>query len=91
MTSIWNRSLVCTAFMAALALGGCARSEIGEECETSGATDECVDNAVCTNRNDGAPICRKICSSQDDCATNESCNGISGTNIKSCQPEVVAP
>jgi hypothetical protein len=66
-------------------IGACGEGDIGDSCDTSGATDECVDGAICTNTTDGA-VCRKVCTSQDDCSDTETCNGISGTNTKSCQP-----
>ena len=91
MASRMKSSLLLLGMMAALGLFGCGHSEIGEECETAGATDECVDSAVCTNGSTGVPVCRKICTEQEDCATTENCNGISGTNMKSCQPSIVAP
>ena len=78
-------------WMAALALaisvaacGG--KGEIGESCDTPSATDECVDGAVCTNESGDNRSCRKLCTDQAQCAANEGCNGISGSNLKSCQP-----
>lgn len=66
-------------------LGGCA-SDIGEECEDTGSSDECVDGAICTNE-EGGPVCREVCDADEDCASDEHCNGVAGTNIKSCQPD----
>jgi hypothetical protein len=64
----------------------CGKADVGESCDEAGKTDECVDDAVCTNEDDGA-TCRKLCEEQTDCAAGESCNGVSNTNLKSCQPE----
>lgn len=76
------------AFVLALAslAAACGKADIGEECEDVGKQDECVDGAVCTNGDDGS-ACRKLCDDQEQCPAGESCNGISGTNLKSCQPE----
>ncbi len=76
------------ALMGLLAFGfaACGGAEIGESCDEAGSTDECVDNAVCTNE-DGRASCRRICAEHTDCPADHDCNGVSGTNIKSCQPE----
>jgi hypothetical protein len=65
---------------------GCGESEIGEECDEAGSTDECVDGAICTNTGEDA-VCRALCVEQEDCKGGEACNGVSGSNLKSCQPE----
>jgi hypothetical protein len=59
-------------------------AEIGEECDTSGSTDECTDGAVCSD-DPGGRRCRRVCKDDAECASSEECNGVSGTNIKSCQ------
>jgi hypothetical protein len=64
----------------------CGDADIGEECDETGDTDECVDGAVCTNDGEGA-VCRALCVEQEDCPDDEACNGISGTSLKSCQPD----
>jgi hypothetical protein len=88
MTSLapvhWAWSLAAALFIA-----GCGKSDVGEECDESGATDECVDGAICTNQSDGDdPVCRTLCVDQEDCPKGQACNGVSGTNQKSCQPDV---
>jgi hypothetical protein len=62
---------------------------VGEECEEEGKVDgECEDNAVCAKRSDnGALTCLKQCTEQAQCGANEDCNGVSGTNIKGCNPK----
>ena len=65
----------------------CGRADTGEACDTSGDTDECVDEAICTKDSNGATTCRKRCTDGSQCAANEHCNGVSSTNIKSCQPK----
>jgi hypothetical protein len=68
-----------------LALIGCGASEIGEDCDTAGSEDDCVDGAICTNEEGDINRCREICERHEDCELGESCNGISGSSIKSCQ------
>jgi len=69
-----------------LACGG--KAEVGEKCDTAGATTECADGAICTNDSGGGTFtCRKTCTEQAQCASGENCNGISGSSAKSCQPK----
>jgi len=69
--------------MLTLACGG---SEVGEECDEAGSTDECEDGAVCTNEDAGA-VCRLLCKETVECPAQHACNGVSGTSLKSCQPD----
>lgn len=78
------KSWLLPAFTLCLA---CGRADTGETCDTSGDTDECVDEAICTKDSNGATICRKRCTDDSQCAATEQCNGVSATNIKSCQPK----
>ena len=56
-------ALLALAFGACL-VAGCA-SDLGETCETSGSTDECVDDAVCVQAVSGEdPTCRKACTDE---------------------------
>lgn len=71
-------------FASALA---CGKAAIGEKCDTASSTDECADGAICTNVSGGGFVCRKLCTEQSQCASTESCNGISGGALKSCQPK----
>lgn len=65
----------------------CGGAEVGEACETEGAEDECVDGAICGKHSDtdSAPQCLKICTGDADCASGESCNGVSGSSTKACR------
>jgi hypothetical protein len=82
------RMAISGAVVAALLIGCGGEGEIGDECDESGQTeDECVDGAICTNESDDANTCRKLCTEQEDCDAGENCNGISGSNLKSCQPD----
>ena len=82
-----NRLSSLLVLVGALGLG-CA-ADIGESCDKSGDASECVDEAICTADPKGSGnTCRKRCSSDSECnAATEACNGVSGTNIKSCQPK----
>jgi hypothetical protein len=80
-------------FLAGLALAGLAcGAEIGASCDEHGSTDECVDGGACTNEGgttgyfSGYATCRVICVDQARCAPGLRCNGVSNTNLKSCQP-----
>jgi len=66
--------------------GACGDAEIGEECDDVGSTDECEDGAICTNEETGS-VCRALCTDDTQCPETQACNGISGTNVKSCQPK----
>jgi hypothetical protein len=79
-----HRWLAMVVFFGAVACGGGA--DVGEGCDSAGSTDECVDGAVCTNGETGS-TCRRVCKEDDECGAAEACNGVSGTNIKSCQPK----
>lgn len=69
-----------------LGLVGCGGADIGEECDSAGSRDECVDGAICTNEEADVNRCRRLCDTDEDCETGESCNGVSGSSDKSCQP-----
>jgi hypothetical protein len=67
-------------------VAGCGSAEIGEECDDVGQSDECEDGAICTNEESGG-VCRAVCAETADCPSGHTCNGVSGTNVKSCQPD----
>ena len=79
-------SLFVSTAASALLIVGCGHADVGEECDEPGSSDECVDGAICTNEGEGA-VCRMECTKQEDCPTGEACNGVSGTDTKSCQPD----
>jgi hypothetical protein len=67
---------------------GCSSAAaVGEECSTPGAEDECDEKGICDKKEDGTIACLKRCTDQDDCGTEESCNGITGSEIKACHPK----
>jgi hypothetical protein len=77
--------------LAALLLGavGCGANDVGDECETPGSTDECVDRDVCERSEDDAVVCLLRCVDQGDCGPDENCNGVThgGEEIKACHPK----
>jgi hypothetical protein len=79
---------VAAAWLIALVAACGGHAPIGDPCDTAGETRGCEDGAVCTNQASGN-VCRKLCTAQTDCHTGETCNGISGTSLKSCQPDSV--
>jgi hypothetical protein len=83
----WPGSFRNLAMVLALVVG-CGSAEIGEECEDIGESDECVDGAICTNETSGG-VCRATCTETVSCPSGHTCNGVSGTNVKSCQPDEV--
>ena len=81
-----SRTLAAAILASAVLVGCGGEADVGEECDTSGAEDECVEGAICTAEGEAA-VCRDLCADQADCASGEACNGVSGSNIKSCQPD----
>ena len=81
---MFRRLFALVGLLGPLACGG--EAEIGEECDTAGSSDECVSGAVCTD-DLGGRRCRRVCSDDAQCVATEACNGVSSTNIKSCQPK----
>jgi hypothetical protein len=66
---------------------GCGKPDVGEECDEAGKDGECADDAICTNEDDDKAVCRALCIEQEDCPAGYACNGVSNTNLKSCQPD----
>ncbi len=60
--------------------------EIGGVCEMPGTSDECVSGALCTNES-GGNTCQQICENQEECEEGFSCNGVTGSSEKTCQPD----
>ena len=74
-------------FVTALTVAACGPAAIGEECEDVGHAQECEDDALCTNEADGTATCRALCFDDTACGADHKCNGVSGTNFKTCQPK----
>lgn len=86
MAAMTRTAYLLIALSCSLLLIACGGAELGESCDDEGSTDECVDDAVCTNEGEGA-ACRALCKEQEDCPAGYACNGISSTSQKSCQPD----
>ena len=78
--------LAVLAFAAVLPACSSAAA-VGETCETEGAVDQCVDGAGCGKPADTAtePQCLVVCTSDADCDSGKSCNGLTGSSIKACR------
>lgn len=90
-----NISLLCLKSLLLSALLGCEDEPVpvGGACNERGRQSECVDGAICTNLSGSdaeatgdTNRCLPLCESDDDCAADEGCRGISRTSLKSCQP-----
>ena len=82
-----TRLLVRAVVLLWLLTAACGGADIGESCDEPGSTDECVDDAVCTNEDGDRSACRALCQEHEDCPDGHSCNGISNSSRKSCQPD----
>lgn len=80
-----RRLILSAAATLLLALAACGGADLGEACDTSGSTDECVEDGVCGDRGDGSLTCLKLCTDKAQCASGEDCNGISGSSLKGCR------
>jgi hypothetical protein len=70
------------------ALGCGGEAAQGEACdEAGGEADVCEEGSVCGKRDDADEelVCLKVCTDDADCASDEGCNGVEGTNVKGCR------
>lgn len=82
------RTLAAIVFFFATLSGCASEGDIGAICDKSGDSSQCVAEALCTKDGSGAGnTCRKRCTEQANCAATEACNGVSGANLKTCQPK----
>jgi hypothetical protein len=81
-----NRAIAILLACMSTAFAGCGSPGLGETCDKAGSTDACEDGLVCTNESD-RNTCQQLCTDQAQCTAGLSCNGVSGTNLKSCQPD----
>lgn len=56
-------------------------------CSESGSTTECPGGTVCSTHSTQL-LCAPTCQVKTDCRTDYECNGVSGSNVKSCRPKV---
>jgi len=76
-------SLLALLLLTLASLTACGPAELGEECESTGSTDECVDGAICDTEDDAA-VCLRLCEEDADCGSGYQCTGVSGDNRKAC-------
>lgn len=81
--------LLGLAMVACIALAAACASDgaVGDACDKAGTADGCESGAICANDANGNNYCRKTCTDQAQCSAVESCNGISGSSTKACQPK----
>ena len=80
---------ILLALFLAVTVPGCGAGAVGDECDEAGAEDECEDGAACGKTIDGDVICLKTCNDQEDCGSDENCNGVTGAedDEKACFPK----
>lgn len=79
-----NRRWVWLALGAVgVAVASCGSASVGDPCTTPGSTEQCGDDAVCDSDSKLGTVCLQICESDDDCGTDESCSGLTGS-LKAC-------
>ena len=70
----------------------CNTSVAGGYC-TRGCTfegtqlQECPAGSICTSFGSAAQVCANICTGDGSCREGLQCNGVSGSNVKSCKPK----
>ena len=64
-----------------------SRADVYQACPVSGRTDDCVDGAICAKAANGTLICQILCKDGAACPAGTDCNGVDGTNVKSCHPK----
>lgn len=55
-------------------------------CLQEGSTDECPQGTICAQVTPGTRYCAVICTEQSHCRDFYSCNGITASSTKACQP-----
>lgn len=89
MTKLARSCLALALFTGAavVACGGHPGGTVGEVCDEAGSSNECESDEICDDTGDGGRYCLRICTDHVDCASNERCNGITGSDIKGCHPQ----
>jgi hypothetical protein len=72
-------------FIVALFPACSSAAKVGETCDKEGATEGCESNAACGKNPNGALVCQRLCTDQAQCAATESCNGLTGSSLKTCR------
>lgn len=83
---------VALALGLALAIVGCGKPGLAEECDTVAAEGECAENLVCAQSAGENPTCQTQCFNAGDCPTNTDCVGVDGNDtsstVRSCRPRI---
>lgn len=56
-------------------------------CSVEGSTTECPGGTVCSNHSN-ILLCAPTCQTKEDCRADYECNGLSGSEEKSCRPKI---
>lgn len=59
---------------------------VGAPCDMIGSTEACGGEGLVCDDVEGEPLCLAVCDKQEDCPEDQSCNGVSKSNIKACHP-----
>lgn len=82
------RKLVVLISLSIVGIMACGGGDLGESCDESGkVSGQCDDGLVCGKKSDTSSdlVCLKQCSSQAECAADETCNGVSSSSLKACR------
>lgn len=77
-------------FVSLFAIVACDSSE-GESCSDEGRVDgECEEGLVCGKKSGRSSdlACLKQCQTSGDCPSGQQCNGVGGTSLKGCRPDL---
>ena len=82
-----RRAILLAFFGFITTIAACSgRADVYEACPVSGQIDACVDGAICAKAVNGALICQFMCNDSKNCPQGTDCQGVAGTNLKSCRP-----
>ena len=81
-----SRTIIFAAFLTLAGWGCGGAGDIGQECSDPGSVDQCVDDAVCHDRESGdaAGKCRLICTDDRTCPGGGSCEDVRDSPYKGC-------
>jgi hypothetical protein len=80
---------IALGVLGVVTLGACSgESKIGEACDEPGRTEDvCESGGICAKDSIGNLMCQRICTDHTQCAADEDCNGVEGSNLKGCRPK----
>lgn len=56
-------------------------------CSTPGSENECPGGTLCSTHNN-QQLCAPVCQTKAECRADYECNGVTGTDKKTCRPRV---